>query len=63
MGNELLATVKTESRGGKVTLDMLLEAAERYNRSEWVRQSGKPYFVGRRCNGDGTFTHFLDRQA
>lgn len=50
-------------RAGTVTADMLHEAAERYNRSEWVRASGKPYFVSRKDNGDGTFTHMLDRMS
>lgn len=49
------------AKSGKVTVEMLHELVERSNRMEWVRASGKPYFVGKRTNGDGTFTHFLDR--
>lgn len=52
---------RSEGKRGKVTLEMFQEMVERSNAMEWVRQSGKPYFVGKRTNGDGTFTHFLDR--
>lgn len=50
-------------RTGKVTVEMLYELADKGNAMDWVRQSRKPYFVDRKANGDGTITHFLDRQA
>lgn len=56
-----LAVVDGDRRRGTVTVEMLYDLVERSNRMEWVRDSGKPYFVGRRANGDGTITHFLDR--
>jgi hypothetical protein len=45
---------------GRVTKEMLDALAERLNRMSWVKQSGKPYFVGKRTNENGA-EHFLDR--
>lgn len=51
----------TQRRAGKVTVEMLYELADSLNRSNFVRDSDKKYFVNRKSNGDGTFTHYLDR--
>jgi hypothetical protein len=44
----------------KVTEEMLREAAERYNQMNGVRAAGRFYFVRKKANGDGTFSHALD---
>lgn len=54
--------LRQPARPGKVTLEMLHELAASLNRSNFVRDSGLPYFVGRRVDEDGTAKHFLDRR-
>lgn len=49
--------------GGKVTREMLEDYVVRLNGSNFVRHSGKPYFVARRVNDDGTVNYILDRQG
>jgi len=44
-----------------VTKEMLEGLVVRSNALNWVKQSGKPYFLNKRTNDDGTITHFLDR--
>ena len=61
MGNQFIQD--GGKRPGKVTTEMLYEYVEQINQRNFVRASGKPYFVGRKANVDGTFTHFLDRHA
>lgn len=48
-------------RTGTVTVEMLHQIASDLNCKRFVIDSGKPYFVSRMTNGDGTFVHFLDR--
>ena len=48
---------------GRVTVEMLENMVMRYNQERWVVGSGKPYFVARRTNDDGTVTHYLDRNG
>lgn len=33
------------------------------NAFRWVKDSGKPYFVGSRRKGDGTIERYVDRAA
>lgn len=33
------------------------------NRHNWVRTSGKAYFVGKRIKADSSIEYFVDRQA
>lgn len=49
-----------KARPGKVTKEMLDELCAKLNASRFVRDSGKPYFVGRRLEGE-KHIHFLDR--
>ncbi len=57
--NPIMDGLKT-TKPSTVTKEMLEEAAERYNRLDWVKQAGRHYFVGRQVKGDGTFVHYLD---
>lgn len=54
--------------GGKVTVEMLHDMAERSNRMNYVIASGQPYFVNRKweeatSKEPGKYVHFLDRQS
>lgn len=56
----------TDNRLKKTTtygVDMLYKHCEEANKLRWVIASGRPYFVNRRENADGTFTHFVDRSV
>ena len=44
-------------------IDALQNHCAELNKLNWVIASGRPYFVNRRENSDGTFTHFVDRSA
>lgn len=44
-----------------VTKEMLEGLVVWSNALFWVKQSGRPYFLNKRTNDDGTITHFLDR--
>lgn len=44
-------------------IDALQNHCANLNKLNWVIASGRPYFVNRRENSDGTFTHFVDRSA
>jgi hypothetical protein len=59
MSNKLLEDAPR--RAGTVTVEMLHQLASDLNCKRFVIDSGKPYFVNRMANGDGTLTHFLDR--
>jgi len=50
------------ARRGKVTREMLDDLAVSLNRSNFVRDTGKPYFVSRRFDGE-QYKHELDRRA
>lgn len=50
-----------KKRAGKVTLEMLEEMVASLNKARFVRDSGKPYFIGRRVE-DEKVVHFLDRK-
>lgn len=44
--------------GGLIQLEAHVAKLNNYN---WVRASGKPYFVAKRTKADGTIEHFVDR--
>ena len=44
-------------------VDALEQHCANLNKLNWVFESGRPYFVNRRENADGSFTHFVDRSA
>jgi hypothetical protein len=54
--------MRQPSRPGRVTVEMLQELTEKLNKSRFVKDSGLPYFVGRRVEEDGEL-HFLDRRT
>ncbi len=53
----------TPSKGGKVTREQLFDLAEKYNRFEWVKASGHPYFVTERpsAENEGVMEAYLAR--
>jgi len=62
MTNALKKTMG-EAQNARYGVDMLYKHCEEANKMNWVIASGRPYFVNRRENSDGTFTHFVDRKA
>jgi len=52
-----------ETQSARYGIDMIHKHCEEANKLRWVIASGQPYFVNRRENSDGTFTHFVDRNA
>lgn len=59
MANQLI--VNRSEKREIVTKEMLEGLVMQSNALNWVNQSGKPYFLNKRTNDDGTITHFLDR--
>jgi hypothetical protein len=49
-------------RSGRVTAEMLYDHCDELNATNFVKASGKPYFVGQRTNAKGALEHFLDRR-
>lgn len=54
--------LRQPARPGKVTVEMLEKLVVSLNRTGFVKDSDKPYFVGKRINSDGALEHFLDRR-
>lgn len=44
-------------------LDMMQNHVETLNRLQWVRASGRPYFIAVREDAGGRKHHYVDRQA
>lgn len=59
--NPLAERLETTDKKKIVTKEMLEGLVMRSNSLLWVKQSGKPYFLNKRTDDDGTTTHFLDR--
>lgn len=55
-----LMTARSPAYGGIENLELHVA---RLNALNWVRDSGRLYFVARRESADGTDTHFVDRKA
>ncbi len=60
-GNALTARLATSTQIGKVSEELLHSYAHELNGNNFVRDSGKPYFVNRKADADGVILHFLDR--
>ena len=60
---DTLRKSREQASPAKYGIDMLYKHCEEANKLRWVIASGRPYFVNRRENSDGTFTHFVDRSA
>jgi hypothetical protein len=60
---DTLRKSREQASPAKYGIDMLYKHCEEANKLNWVIASGRPYFVNRRENSDGTFTHFVDRSA
>ncbi len=60
--NPLTERLASNDRPRIVTKDMLFDMAERYNRSQWVKDSGAPYFV-KETEEDGKLRYQLARNG
>lgn len=54
---------KMPAGGGKVGIDRLQAYCVRLNRMNWVRLSGRPYFITEWTDEDGEARHKLDRNG
>jgi len=55
-----LMTARSPTYGGIENLELHVS---RLNSLNWIHDSGRPYFVARRENPDGTETYSVDRKA
>ena len=52
-----------ETQAARYGIDALQNHCAELNKLNWVIASRPPYFVNRRENSDGSFSHFVDRSA
>jgi len=60
---DTLRKSREQASPARYGIDALQNHCAQLNKLNWVIASGRPYFVNRRENSDGSFSHFVDRSA
>ena len=62
MTNALKKTM-AEAPVARYGVDALQSHCEELNAMNWVRKSGRPFYVASKVDDDGVVTHFVDRKG